>query len=362
MTQVYFDITIGGQKAGRIVMNLFDEDVPKTVANFKALCTGEKGSGQGGVALHYRGSRFHRIIKNFMIQGGDFTRGDGTGGESIYGEKFADEAFVHKHDRPFLLSMANAGPNTNGSQFFITTTETPHLDGKHVVFGEVTKGKGVVRQMEAEPTDAGDRPNRPCEIAECGVYDPSTMSASDTVDPQDPYEDFPEDRDAAERTGEAMFAAAKALKQLGNDAFKQGDLERGLAKYAKALRYLLDISPDDAHAIKAELRGLRTSLNLNSALLNLKLKRYRECIASASNVLDNSPQPELADGDRAKALYRRGVARSHSRDELGAVDDLEAAAKLNANDGEIKRELARCKKLVQDRKQREKAAYSKMFG
>ncbi|BFZ57513.1 peptidyl-prolyl cis-trans isomerase cpr6 [Savitreella phatthalungensis] len=360
-SRVFFDIAIGGRPTGRIVMKLYTEELPKTTDNFRALCTGERGSGKAGIPLHYKGSKFHRCIRNFMLQGGDFTRGDGTGGESIYGEKFADEAFPFKHDKPFLLSMANAGKDTNGSQFFITTTETPHLDGKHVVFGEVIKGKGVVRTIEAVKTDAGDRPEQEVIITECGLYDAAAASQSSAhADPADPYEDFPEDQEG-DRSGMAMFEAAKALKQLGNNAFKAGDLERGLTKYAKALRYLLDVSPDDAHAVKQELRILRVSLHLNSALLHLKLKQYREAITSATHVLDGSPQPEVTEADRTKALYRRGVARSHARDELGALEDLEKASAIAPQDPEVRRELTRVKKLVAERKQREKAAYSKMF-
>merc|ERR1739848_183237 len=167
-SNVFFDVSIGGKPAGRIEFELFDDVVPKTAENFRALCTGEKGKGKSGKPLHYKGSTFHRIIPDFMLQGGDFTKGNGTGGESIYGEKFADENFKLKHDRPGLLSMANAGPGTNGSQFFVTTVVTGWLDGKHVVFGQVTKGMDVVRALEKQGSSPQGKTKAICKIEDCG--------------------------------------------------------------------------------------------------------------------------------------------------------------------------------------------------
>ena len=165
--KVFFDLVADGKNLGKLKFELFNDVVPKTAENFRALCTGEKGLSKSGKKLHYKGSSFHRIIPQFMAQGGDFTQGNGTGGESIYGEKFNDENFTTKHDVPGLLSMANAGRNTNGSQFFITFIKTPWLDNKHTVFGKVIDGLPLLQLLEASGSSSG-KPSKVITIQDCG--------------------------------------------------------------------------------------------------------------------------------------------------------------------------------------------------
>jgi len=230
-SQVYLEVAIGGTPAGRVTIDLFDEVAPKTCANFRALCAGGASSSATGTALTYKGSPIHRVIPGFMIQGGDFTKGDGTGGESIYGGKFADESFALKHGRAGVLSMANAGPNINGSQFFITLAPTPHLDGKHVVFGRVASGMEVARAVERVETDARDRPAPLCRvvIVDCGVVAArkGARASGDTKKEKKrrKAEDEEESSKAAKKRRKKELKAAKKAekKQQKKDAQRRRD-------------------------------------------------------------------------------------------------------------------------------------------
>ncbi|KAI8374839.1 peptidyl-prolyl cis-trans isomerase D [Blakeslea trispora] len=359
--RVYFDITIGGKPEGRIVFELFKDVVPKTAENFRALCTGEKGVGQSGKPLHYKGSTFHRIIKNFMIQGGDFTAGNGTGGESIYGEKFEDENFEYKHEKPFLLSMANAGPGTNGSQFFITTVPTPHLDGKHVVFGKVLKGKGVVRALEALET-AQDKPLEDAVIANCGELAEGEDDGIPVHADGDNYEEFPDDHEGPKELVDIVEIAGK-LKDIGNDYFKKGDHQNASKKYTKAVRYL-NFKPafdeEDPEELRVKYNAVKVPCYLNKAMCALKLGEYNACIKATTNVIQFDAK-YLKKTDITKAYYRRGVAKANSKDLEGAVEDLQKASEQDPEDAGIKKELASTKTKLIAKKKKEKDVYAKMF-
>nr|XP_012315529.1 NK-tumor recognition protein isoform X2 [Aotus nancymaae] len=207
--QCHFDIEINREPVGRIMFQLFSDICPKTCKNFLCLCSGEKGLGKTtGKKLCYKGSTFHRVVKNFMIQGGDFSEGNGKGGESIYGGYFKDENFILKHDRAFLLSMANRGKHTNGSQFFITTKPAPHLDGVHVVFGLVISGFEVIEQIENLKTDAASRPYADVRVIDCGVL--ATKSVKDVFEKKRKKPAHSEDLDSSSNSSSSSESSSES--------------------------------------------------------------------------------------------------------------------------------------------------------
>ncbi|XP_060862173.1 uncharacterized protein LOC132939161 [Metopolophium dirhodum] len=230
----FMDVAVDNIILGRIVFELFDDFCPLTCENFRALCTGEKGLGKTtGKPLHFQGVIFHRVVKSFMVQCGDFSTGNGTGGESIFGGTFPDENFDLKHDQPFLLSMANRGPDTNGSQFFITTQPTPHLDGIHVVFGRVVSGQPVVMQIEELGVDKNSRPLQDAKVVKCGELilkskiKQSEKSASDSETSSGSDNDKKRKRKKKKKEKESKKKTEKKLDRLkdeDDDAEAEGQL------------------------------------------------------------------------------------------------------------------------------------------
>jgi len=376
-SKVFFDITVGGEKAGRIILELFNDIVPKTAENFRSLCVGDKGMGTKGKPLHYKGSIFHRIIKDFMIQGGDFTNFNGTGGESVYGEKFDDENFELKHDVPGLLSMANSGPGTNGSQFFITTVPTPHLDGKHVVFGKVLKGMGVVRELE-DVEKKGEEPMKKCRVEDCGEILPGQDDGFIQDDGTgDLLPDSPEDSDINFDKSEEVIAAVEKVKAIGNELFKSQKHDIALRKYKKAVKYLkhglddhneLSDSDDEDEQSKQEMEERMKKMKenqesyhklllpclLNSAACKLKLNQSKSAVDDVNEVLS-------IDSKNVKAYYRRAQASISMNCLEEAKNDLQAALEISPDDKAVRGEMARVKKLLIEQRNKEKKMYSKLF-
>lgn len=324
-------------------MELYTDVTPKTAENFRALCTGEKGNcvSDPSKKLHYKGCTFHRIIKDFMCQGGDFTHGSGIGGESIYGQKFDDENFDRKHDVPFLLSMANSGPGTNGSQFFITTVPTPHLNGKHVVFGRVTKGTDVVRLMEHCEKGAQDKPVLPVVIADCGELAEGEDDGV-VVDEKDPHPLFPDDVDPP-LTAEQRVKIAGEIRALGNTYYGSRDFKSAIAKYDKTLRYLDGADP-----------SLRVSPLLNRAACNLVLKQYPLVIADSKSVL-------AIDADNAKGHRFIGKAYALSKNLADAKTHLSRSVELQPDRATEKLLKSVSSKLRKEMK-KQADAYASFFG
>ncbi|KAK6128949.1 hypothetical protein DH2020_037323 [Rehmannia glutinosa] len=345
----YLDISIGGEMEGRIVVELYKDVVPKTVENFRALCTGEKGvSPHTGVPLHYKlsasflflitrrsmllqGSHFHRIVRGLMVQGGDISAGSEVAGESIYGMKFEDENFELKHSRKGILSMANSGPNTNGSQFFIITTQASHLDGKHVVFGKVIKGLGVLRSIEYVATVDDCYPSVDVVIVDCGeIPEGADDGTINFFGDGDLYPDWPVDLDAKPDDISWLITAVDSIKVLGNECFKKQDYKMAIRKYRKALKYL-----DLCWEMEVNDPGVP---HFCYTVCKLKLGDLKGALLDADFAVRDG-------AENAKAFYRQG----------------QVGASCKPNYCGIKKELAIAKKKIADRRELEKKAYAKMF-
>ncbi|EPS67859.1 hypothetical protein M569_06915, partial [Genlisea aurea] len=303
------------------------------------------------------GSRFHRVIKGFMLQGGDISAGDGTGGESIYGLNFEDENFESKHAKKGMLSMANSGPNTNGSQFFITTTRTPHLDGKHVVFATVIKGMGVVRSVEHVATDKNDCPVSDVVISDCGEIPEGTDDGTiNFFKDGDLYADWPSDLHERPADLSWWIEAVESVKGCGNEHFKKQDYKMALRKYRKALRYLdFCWEKEGLDEVKgAYLRKVKSQIFTNSSACKLKLGDLKGALLDAEFA--------IRDGENnAKALFRQGQAYVALNEIDGAVDSFRKALEFEPNDGAIRKEFAAAKKKIAGRREQERKAFSKMF-
>lgn len=348
----YFDVAAGGKSLKeRIVMELFDDVTPKTCENFRQLClsNGCKKVEGTDVPMSYKGCSFHRVIKGFMIQGGDFTNHNGTGGVSIYGEKFEDENFEIPCDKSGLLAMANAGANTNGSQFFITVAPAPHLTGRHVVFGRVVRGMNSVRAIEHTETGANDKPLQDQVIVDCGEL--ASLPPVDTAAADgDVYPDYPVDCEP-ELDDAKRIEAGEFIRQLGNAHFKNGAYEDAMQKYSKAARYLNTVEKRDEHP---ELKEKLVACHNNTAMCALKLNQWSAARAAASEVLKHDPQ-------NTKALFRRASAALSTGDADGAIEDLTTAHGLAPDDTEISTKLAQAKEKVKADKAKMAARMKKMF-
>merc|ERR1739844_721878 len=361
---VFLDIEIAGEGPfGRIIIELYNDIVPKTAENFRALCTGEKGEGKtSGKPLHYKGSVFHRVIQKFMLQGGDFQNANGTGGESIYGAKFDDEGFSVKHDVPGLLSMANSGPNTNGSQFFITTIETPHLDGKHVVFGKVLKGLDFVMDIEKMETES-DKPKKDVVIANCGEIAEVDLSESVVEDDgtEDKFPYHPDDLDGVDwyphETFEKLLEVIAKIKNAGNHFYKEKNFQKAVQKYKKSCRYIehlrtcMGSTEDDE---EDQIRKVEVPCCLNIAAAKIAEKKWDDALIECNKVLEIQE-------DNIKALFRRGQCHLGKRDYDWALIDLNKALEIEPKDKGILQEIAKTKKAKLAYTQKEKQMYSKMF-
>lgn len=371
----FLDVAIGGKPTGRVVLKLYEDVAPKACNNFLLLCTGytDPVTKEG---RSYKNTYFHRIIRNFMVQAGDVENASvsdygnenaGKGRFSIYGEAFEDENVVEV-GAPFLLCMANSGPNTNGSQFFITTAPQPHLSGKHTVFGEVVHGKSVVRELENVRTDVNNLPesSNMAVIEQCGAWkegdDTPVYNASYSPLGGDIYEEHPDDDSHIDKeSSESVYKAASIIKESGGLLFKTGEKQQAFFKYRKCLRYVMEFFPDQEEEPEwyAKYGDMKKKLYLNLSLVCLQLKNYKKAIDYSTYLLDMKEL--LTAQELAKSHYRKGCGMMELKQYAPALKELQKARDILPADPTIVRDHEKCEGLLNQKKSTEKAKYAKFF-
>lgn len=358
---VFLDIAIESEKAGRIVIELFKDVVPRTAENFRALCTGEKGIGINGKKLHYKGSIFHKVLSQFMVQGGDIINFNGTSGESIYGTQFEDENFVLSHSSGGLLSMVNEGyPNSNSSQFIITVSATTHLDNTNVVFGKVLKGMGVVLEISQAKT-IQDVPVQKIHICDCGeLKHNQNWELEENDGTEDVFTPWPEDWDYSKNIKRQDYKyimdVIRKIKDSGNYYFLRKNYVDAGRKYKKALRYYkwmmktVDV-PDSSNE---SIVNTKVTLLLNLAAVKLKQKSHREALKLCSEVLQINQ-------NNSKALFRRSQAYMGLNEYDLGLADLQQALLESPNNKDILLEIDKVKRVMNSYLVIERASCQKMF-
>ncbi|XP_068149294.1 peptidyl-prolyl cis-trans isomerase D [Drosophila tropicalis] len=370
---VFLDISIGQEDAGRMIIELRKDVVPRTAENFRALCTGECGIGQLGRPLHYKGNRFHKIKRVFAVQSGDLVKNDGSSGESIYGPVFEDENFDLTHNEEGVVSMANYGrPNTNNSQFFITAVGCENLNGENVVVGRVLRGLGIVAEMEQNCNDEGD-PTAEIVIRDCGEVpageDWAIECSDETPDTLPPYpQDWTGKFDKPKC--EVIVSLLTGLRQAGNHFYQLGRYHEARTKYRKANRYYIYLRKHyewqqlshfkkkfDNGGRDTEIRKIDAFSvvnNINMAAVDLKLGNYLSAKYDCSEAI-------RLDANCSKAFYRRGQAQRALRNYEEAINDLKRAYALLPENKQILNELNSTKKLLAEYNRQQRNALKNLF-
>ncbi|XP_031626573.1 peptidyl-prolyl cis-trans isomerase D isoform X2 [Contarinia nasturtii] len=365
---VFMDIRVGLEIVGRVIIELRKDVVPKTVENFRCLCTGEKGIGANGKPLHYKGIKFHKVQRLFMVQGGDIVKNDGSSGESIYGPLFDDESLELPHEAG-SVGMAHFGrPNSNNSQFFVTTVDSPHCDGSNVVFGKVLRGLGCLQEMEKYASDDSE-PLLEMTVDNCGEILPEEdWNYCDNDKSEDKLPPFPEDWDEKTKdfTVEEAVRVLESIKAAGNMFFKEKNYVESCRKYKKTVRYFNYFKDklETKYRKGLTVQKLREKLQcvyqinsvvcLNLAAVELKLNNVENAKNACDEVLSLDPC-------NAKALYRRGQAHIGLKNYDDALIDLEQAYRSLPKDKNIQNEYQRAKEIWRNYQNQQRNVYKNLF-